>query len=108
MQQDNQLINHAMSKNEDGWKYNINKGKQKVMVGQEWLPLRNKYALLTSEDNENKPNEREARTKATHESNNVEAINDMEKLHQEDNLVGDNIGQMLHESMDEVGELNVG
>ena len=38
----------------------------------------------------------------------MEVINDMEKLHQEDNLVGDVIGQMLHESMDEVGELNVG
>ena len=66
-----------MSKNEDGWKYNTYKGKQKVMVGQEWLPLRNKYALLSLEDNENKPNEREARTKATHESNYVEAFTDM-------------------------------
>ena len=108
MQQKNQRMNHAMSKNEDGWKYNTYKGKQKVMVGQEWLPLRNKYALLTLEDNEHKPNEREERTKETHVSNYVEVINDMEKLHHEDNLVGDVIGQMLHESMDEVGESNVG
>ena len=108
MQQNNQRINHEMSKNEDGWKYNTYKGKQKVMVGQEWLPLRNKYALLSLEDNENKPNEREARTKATHESNYVEAFTDMQKLQQEDNLVGDDSVQMCHESMDEVGELNVG
>ena len=40
--------------NEDGWKYNNNKGKQKIRVGQECLPLRNKYTLLTLEDNENK------------------------------------------------------
>ena len=108
MQQKNQRMNHALSKNEDGWKHNTYKGKQKVMVGQEWLPLRNKYALLTLEDNEYKPNEREERTKATHESNYVEVINDMTKLHQEDNLVGDVIGQMLPESIGEVGELNIG
>ena len=66
-----------MCMKEDGWKYNTNKGKQKIMVGQEWLPLSNKYALLTLEDNENKTNERKARMNANHESNYVEAINDM-------------------------------
>ena len=101
MNQNNQRINHEMSKIEDGWKYNTYKGKQKVMVGQEWLPLRNKYALVSLEDNENKPNKRETRTKATHESNYVEAINDMQNLQQEDHLVGDDIDQMRHESMDE-------
>ena len=58
----------------------------------------NNHAL---EDNENKHNEREAKTKATHESNYVEAINDMQNLQQEDHLVGDDIDQMRHESMDE-------
>ena len=38
----------------------------------------------------------------------LETINDMQKLQQEDNLVVDNMDQMRHESMDEVGELNVG
>ena len=37
----------------------------------------------------------------------LETINDMQKLQQEDNLVVDNMDQMRHESMDEVGELNV-
>ena len=46
VQQNNQPINHAMSMNEDGWKYTtIKKGKQKSMVGQKWLPLSNKYTL---------------------------------------------------------------
>ena len=37
----------------------------------------------------------------------MEALIDMQKL-QHENLVGDDIDQMRHESMDEVGELNVG
>ena len=47
--------------NEDGWQYKNNKGKQTNMVGQEWLPLSNKYELLTLEDNENIANDKEAK-----------------------------------------------
>ena len=79
MQQNNPRITHARSMNVDGWKYNNKKGKQKTMVGQEWLPLSNKYALLTLEDIENKTNEMEERTKANHENNYVETINVMQK-----------------------------
>ena len=38
--------------NEDGWKYNNNKGKQKIIVQEEWLPLNNKYTFLTLRENE--------------------------------------------------------
>ena len=33
MQQNNLRINHVVRMNKDGWKYNNNKGKQKIMVG---------------------------------------------------------------------------
>ena len=94
--------------NKDGWKYNNNKGKQKIMVGQKWPPLSNKYELLTLEDNENTTTEREPRTKANPESNYVKAINDTQKLHEEDALLVDDTDQMHHESMDEVGETSIG
>ena len=84
------------------------KENEKLWSDKIWFPLSNKYTLLTLEENENKTNEREARTKATHESNYVEAFTDMQKLQQEDNLAGDDSDQMCHESTDEVGELNVG
>ena len=101
-------INHAMRMNEDGWQYKNNKGKQTNMVGQEWLPLSNKYELSTLEDNENITNEREARMKANSESNYVRAINDTHKLQQEDDLSVVEIDQMHHESMEEVGEISIG
>ena len=36
-EQNNMRINNAMRMNEDGWKYTNNKGKQKIMLKQEWL-----------------------------------------------------------------------
>ena len=54
------------------------KENQKLWSDKIWFPLSNKYTFLTLEENENKTNEREARTKANHKSNNVEAINDMQ------------------------------
>ena len=38
MQQNNEQIKHAMCMNEHGWKYNNNKGKPKIMVGQNLVP----------------------------------------------------------------------
>ena len=73
-------INHAMRMNEDGWQYKNNKGKQTNMVGQEWLPLSNKYELLTLEDNENIANDKEARSKANLEGNFVSVVNDTHNL----------------------------
>ena len=59
-----------MGMNEDGWKYMNNKAKQKLNYGwTTWLPLSNKYELLTLKDNENITNERESRSKANSESN---------------------------------------
>ena len=86
-QQNNMRINHAIRMNEDAWKYINSKGKQKIMVGQEWLPLSNKYELLTLEDNENIANDKEARSKANLESNFVNVINDMQTWQQEDNVL---------------------
>ena len=87
---------------------NNNKGKQKIMVGQEWLPLNNKYELLTLEDNENTTNERGARTEANPESNYMGAINDTQKLQQEDDLVVAETDQLHQECMDEVRKISIG
>ena len=55
-QQNNFRINHVVCITD--------KGKQKIIVGQEWFPLSKKYELLTLEDNENIANHKEARSKA--------------------------------------------
>ena len=94
--------------NEDGWKYMNHKGKQKSMVGQEWLPLSNTYELLSLEDNENIANDKEARSKANSESNFVSVVNDAQNLQQEDGLFVVETDQMHQECMDEVGEIRIG
>ena len=105
-QQKNMTTNHATWMNEEGWKYMNNKGKQKIRLGQEWLPLSNKYELLTLEDNENIANDKEARSKAHSESNFVNVINDMQMLQHEDNVLESESNQMHKECRDEVGEIS--
>ena len=78
------------------------------MIGQEWLPLSNKYELLTLEDNENIANDKEARSKANSESNFVSVVNDAQNLQQEDGLFVVETDQMHQECMDEVGEIRIG
>ena len=45
--------------------------------------------------------------KANLEGNYVKAINDTQKLQQEDGLLMDDTNQMHYESMDEVGEISI-
>ena len=88
------ITNHATRMNEEGWKYMNNKGKQKSRLRQEWLPLSNKYELLTLEDNETIANDKEARSKAHSESTFMNVINDMQTVQHEDNVLESESNQM--------------